>query len=970
MNIVRASIVCCALVLLIQGEAQSSYREMLARADSLAQRGHIDSAITVTTFAAEKVRSDTGVGDTSLAEVLVQLAGFYDSQDSLEAAENCWLEALEIRRLALGKRHADVAACYRGLGSLAYARGDYVRADSMYSTACGIWEALPVPDSLSFAKTLNRLASSKLGQGRYPEAEYLYLQALAITDTLIGHDSPRSLELQTNLALARMWLGKYGLAAAQYEHIIEVMETEQGVDIPALAPPLSMLALIYRKDQKYSASEAMTMRAIAIRERSLGADHPSLITNFSNLANVYRYQKRYAETEEACRRYADIVAVNYGEDSYSHAEALAELAAVYYDQGKTAELATVYDRISGTYDRISRAGRATTALSLEKFAWRFRQHDPVRCLRLARRAFDIRHQNLVDNSRNLSESDALRFSEFTRKAASIFLSCFFDIAPDSKESWQAAAAVVLAAKGNVSDEMFQRRRFQESNEDSIAAALTEKLQGTRDRLANLYVSGPKGDDEVAYRQSLDSLTRKKSAIEAELGRISEPYRRRQIKRHVSSARICGMIPDDAQLVEYMRYYYWQSDPDTVITHYLVVVADAHDGIKAVLELGPASPIDSVVASYRDHMLTAASYAGGYLDLDAEYRVLSQQLYAFLWRPVEKHLSDGKTTLLAPDGSLYLVSFAGLIDADTRFLAERNTIHYLTTGRDLLRLQEDVKEGHGLLAVGDPDFNATAAKRADASVSIDAGEYIASAPILQSESRLRNVRSMCIDQLDVLPLPGTAHEVVQTTELWSAAVNDDVTTLVGLAASEDNFRRLAPGRRMLHLATHGFFLPSDCRPGDTADEDAPPHEYAGDNPLLLSGLLLAGSNLHGRAADSIGVDDGILTAEEISNLDLSGVDCVVLSACESGLGRGQGGEGVYGLRRAFELAGARSLVSSLWPVSDRMATEFAVHLYGNLGKPWAQNIGEYQRQTISKLRSHGYSDHPVQWAAFMASGDWR
>jgi len=970
MSVAKASMVCCALVLLSQSEVQSSYREVLARADSLAKQGHIDSAVTVATLAAEKVRAEAGAADTSLAEVLVRLAGFLDRRGSLEEAENCWSEAVGIRCLAFGERHASVAECYQGLGSLAYARGDYVRADSLYSAACEIYEALPEPDSLAWAKTLNGLASSKLGQGSYPDAELLYLQALDIINLLLGDDSPRSLELQDNLALVRMWLGKYDLAAAQYERIIEVMETQQGSDNPDLARPLSMLALIHRRVKEYDVSEAMTLRAIAIREKALGADHPSLITNFSNLAHIYRVQKRYPDAEEACRRYAHIVAGQDGEDSHSHANALAELCRIFYDQGKTAELAPIYERVARTYDRISQAGRATTVLSLEEFSWHFRLYDPERCLRLARRAFDIRHENLVDNSRNLSESDALRFSEFTRRAASIFLSCFFDIAPDSRESRLDAADVVLAAKGNVSDEMFQRRRLHGVEEDSVAAALTEKLQGARNQLAALYVAGPKGGDDASYQRSLDSLTQQKSAVEAELARISEPYRRRQLKRHVSSAHICEMIPDDAQLVEYMRYYYRQNDPDTMIAHYLVVVADAHDGVKAVLELGPASSIDSAVASYRDHMLAAASSAGGYADLDADYQLHSQRLYGLLWRPVEKHLSYDRTICLAPDGSLFLVSFAGLIDNEARFLAEKNTFHYLTTGRDLLRLREDVMEGHGLLAVGDPDFDATAAERADAQVSMDVGEYLASTANHQPDSRLRNVRSRCIDQLDVLPLPGTAHEVVRTTELWSTAVNSDVTTLVGAAATEDNFRRLAPGRRMLHLATHGFYLHSDCQPADTDDEGAPPHEYAGDNPLLLSGLLLAGSNLHGEAADSVGVGDGILTAEEISNLDLSGVDCVVLSACESGLGRGQGGEGVYGLRRAFELAGARSLVSSVWPVSDQMAAEFAVHLYNNLGKPWAQIIGEYQKQMISRLRSHGYSDHPVQWAVFVAGGDWK
>jgi CHAT domain-containing protein len=147
------------------------------------------------------------------------------------------------------------------------------------------------------------------------------------------------------------------------------------------------------------------------------------------------------------------------------------------------------------------------------------------------------------------------------------------------------------------------------------------------------------------------------------------------------------------------------------------------------------------------------------------------------------------------------------------------------------------------------------------------------------------------------------------------------------------------------------------------------EFLGENPLLLSGLFLAGANLHGKGADELGTEDGILTAYEVSAMDLTGTEMVVLSACETALGRVEEGEGVYGLRRAFQVAGARTVISALWPVSDQATAEFMAELYANSEESIPERIRRLQLRKIKELRSAGQSDHPFYWAAFIATGGW-
>jgi CHAT domain-containing protein len=204
---------------------------------------------------------------------------------------------------------------------------------------------------------------------------------------------------------------------------------------------------------------------------------------------------------------------------------------------------------------------------------------------------------------------------------------------------------------------------------------------------------------------------------------------------------------------------------------------------------------------------------------------------------------------------------------------------------------------------------------------------------------------------------------------------------GSEASEPNFKMGAPGKEILHLATHGFFMGGKCSSTldrdrgvtmmETILEDQALRPVVGDDPMLLSGLAMAGANHRDKAA--YGEDDGILTAEEIGAMDLTAVDWAVLSACDTGLGEVETGEGVFGLRRAFRIAGARTLITSLWSVEDAATREWMRELYqarflGGLGA--AESVREAGRAVLSRRRAEGESTHPFYWGAFVASGDWR
>jgi CHAT domain-containing protein len=409
----------------------------------------------------------------------------------------------------------------------------------------------------------------------------------------------------------------------------------------------------------------------------------------------------------------------------------------------------------------------------------------------------------------------------------------------------------------------------------------------------------------------------------------------------------------------------------------------------VLPLGRAAAIDSLVARWRQQAATEPRNVLDRQRAEANYFRAGEALRRRVWDPLAASLVGIDRVFLVPDGALNLVSFGTLPVASSTYLVERGPLlHYLSAERDLVPVESEARTGSGLMVLGGADFNRNASTRG---ITVDASSP--SAPDNSSSTRgtYRSPTSDCDDfvRMRFEPLPSSRHEVDEIAALWGARASDPafhdagaVLPLFGAAASELAFKQQATSKRVLHLATHAFFIDEECRstPAGAKGRQRSPRldrpSVTSENPLLLSGLALAGANARGKAGHD--TEDGILTSEEIAALDLSSVDWVVLSACNTGLGVVRTGEGVFGLRRAFAVAGARSLVMSLWKVEDRSARSWMKALYeARFGKPptfraepTAEAVRDASLALLERRRKLGESTHPASWGAFIATGDWR
>ncbi len=989
-----------------------TWKDLLDRADSLASARNQDSAIVIGRLALEETKAEFGGNDTATARVFNRLAvcyfykGAYDQADTLyhgalaiwervlgpdhpsvanglsnislvyycqarySEAEQCDMRALAIREKAFGPDHPDVATSLTALASLYVEQARYADAELYYKRALAIREKAFGPENKDVAASLNNLATAYFRETRFAEAEPLFRRSLAICEKILSPDHPYIPKLLSNLAGIYNELRRYAEAEQAFKKVLAIQERAVGPDHPDVATSLFNLANVYTRQERDADAIPLYKRALEIREKALGPDHPDVATTLSCLAMADYYLARYSDAEPLLKRALQIRENTLGPNHPDVALSLNDLAMLYTYQGRYADAESLYQRALGIEEKASGPDNRDVAYFRESYSTHYRvtgQLGPG--IAEAAKAFNIRLKNFRDNAYILSEMDALPYSTEIRNDCGSYLSCLLDNGMSAPEYLGQAGNIVLESKGIVSEGIMQRQQALVTEKDSTTLALAESLRSARLQISQLYSEGPGDDTTGLYRSEVDSLARIANDLEAELSRHSASFQRRQDVNNISVARIDSVLPSSTSLVEYLTWDYHQLRPDSLIPRYLALVIDKGKGPK-IINLGDASEIEPLVGRYLKHMQGIAS--GGRQPNAAdmlEYRSLSQSIYEKVWKPLENHLRKGQRVFVALDGSLNLVSIAGLMDEKGTYVTEKYILHHLSSGRDLIRLKDQGVEGHGLLAIGDPDFDASI----DARMNKTSEPLLAAALTSDTEYQTRNVRSGCgsLSDLKVESLPFTRNEVQEVGLLWQGKGKDSVQLFVGAQATEDAFKTQAPGKRVIHLATHGYYLTGQCaspleaRRGLGSDQ-----EFVGENPLLQSGLLLAGSNLHGAGCDSAHCEDGILSASEVAGMDLSGTDLVVLSACETGLGEVKSGEGVYGLRRAFQMAGARTVISSLWPVPDQATADVMSQLYGLSNKPIPERLRDLQLAQIKKLRAAGSPDHPFSWGAFIALGDWR
>jgi CHAT domain-containing protein len=854
--------------------------------------------------------------------------------------------------------------CLGRLADLYHKTGDAPRAFQYQERAIALLKGTNLQEVYLASRV--QLAAMYQSEGRYADAERVLRETLELRGKLPGDQRVHTAGLFQILGQVEANAGRLGPAEADLNRAAEIIRGLMGEQSSRYAYTIESLGLLAFKARDFDSAAGRFERAGAIYSGALGRTSWPATRCLEQLGLTRHTQGKLAEAELALRRAVAGQEERLGTWHPDYARDLGLLAAVKRLQGQTGEAADLLGRALEVYRR------------------------------------------LLDNAFGvLSERQQLAMTRANRSALDEFLSLGSAVADER------AYAPLLAWKGSVFSRQRQLRLGRRQPELGPKFA---ELSEVSVRLAGVALRGPTPGPgaEAAWRDEVARLTEQKERLEGDLARSSPALAARRDDAGSEIARLREALPPDVVLVDFLEYVLSEPLKDVPgssrSSRRLAAFVVRRGRPVRRVDLGPVGPIEDALRRWApDRTALDAGAAGA--------------LKGRVWTPLEADLAGARVVLLSPDGVTARIPFAALPGtAVDSYLIEDRAVATVAVARELPGLLAPAGAGAGtgiktgttiepprLLVVGAVDYDARPV-RPPASDRPAAPGGTGTGPSRTAPDRGR--------PHGFGPLPGTAAEAQEIVRLWSASrPKAAVSDLRGSEPDEAAVRRLAPGADVLHLATHGYFAPEPAGPAPAASASAPASAsasrgldpldplddgFTGYHPGLLSGLALAGANQQqqpgpsGPAAEPGDGDDGILTALEVAELDLTAARLVVLSACETGLGPSAGGEGLLSLQRAFQVAGAQTTLASLWRVDDAATQALMIEFYGQYWREGRGRLDALRQAQLAMLRhydpgtrrlgrstrglqpldpnrpspSQGTRLPPKYWAAFVLGGDWR
>jgi tetratricopeptide (TPR) repeat protein/CHAT domain-containing protein len=936
------------------GERHPAYAIDLAGfAHVLRELGRLAEAEEMASHAVEILRETKGEDHVGFMDALSSLGGIYLQQAKFAAAREALSRALAAGQRVLGGDHWRVGREWENLGTLFLLTGSYDEARRHFETAREVMRKHVGDAHPQFAATLRHVAEVHRLRAEYSEAQTLLEEALQIEARALGESSPACAFGLLGLAALHEETGGRGTARRLNEQALELLRAAAGGDEhPLVATALNNLGVMALRQGNLTESEGFLVRSLELRRRLLGNHHPDVAQTLGNLSLLHHERRDRAAAESTARESVEILATVLPDGHPQLAGARNNLAQLHYLSGQLADAETLQESALSGWRGALGGEHPYVALALNNLgvlrAARGRLDAAVEVMQEGERVKDLLIGRFLPGA---AENRAVAWLDDVRESAAGVLSLLVHRFLDSPAVVRFAFDLVLRRKALVFDVVAQRQTA--TGARGVPRALVLELEEQRRLLAEQSLAHPGVEDVEAHRRLLAALEARVDALEDALARKVPAVGFGRRLRGASHSQVAAMLKPGSALVEIVRFdrvdfaaleesYRRDFDAPRQPRYLAFVVAAGDPARVSAIDLGDAGRIDVGVEAFHAWLAGAAD--------DVDPARDGTWLRVTVFDPLRRALRGCRQLFIAPDGELQRLAFETLPEPDGGRLVDHFQVSYLVCGRDLLRAEERRRplrrrQGERLVAAA-PDYDLEDRRRRGPPVDFPEGTAF----------RFR-------------PLPGARREGIEV----AAALG--VAPLLGPHVLKGSLQALR-SPEVLHIATHGFFKSSSPRPlrdqarglpfdepwraGGLALFTAPP-----DNPLLRSGLALAGANTALRGGPlPARAGNGLLLAADVLGLDLRGCDLVVLSACETGLGDHRAGEGVYGLRRTFLLAGASTVLCSLWPVPDLETRRLMAAFYRQirLGSSWADALRRAQRIIRTK------SAHPYYWGAFVCFGD--
>ena len=845
-------------------------------------------------------------------------------------------------------------------GKTAAAESDEERADELYQKALALKEAGKYAEGLPVARDLVEAAKVAFGS---EDINY------AVSVSILG-------DMYTST-------GEYAKAEPLYQQALAIAKRALGESHPDYAASLGNLAALYEATGEYAKAEPLCQQAIAIRKKALGENHPDYATSLNNLAALYQSMSYYAKAEPLYQQALAIKKKAQGDSHPDYATSLNRLAALYESMGEYAKAEPLCQPVLAIRKRALGETHPSYARGVIGLAWLYAAWDqPERALSRFVQGLESLHGHTARVLIGLPERRQIAYVQYHWFQVEAFLSFVLQHVK-LKEVESQGAEWLARWKALASEVQTERQRLLRQSKDPKLRELVGQLTAARQELAQLTLSPPPKMKPQDVQHRRDAAETEVGDLESKLAQESSQFANERRIGQTTLAAIAAAMPPDSVLLDYAKFHNFNfkatgKEQPWSDCHYVVFITAAGKQPRLVLvDLGLAQPVDDAIAEFRKALEKVEK--GQRPKDDQEIREKLRAIRKLVLDPALPHIRDKQRWIVCPDGQLALVPFEALPITGGKYLIEIKKLSYLGAGREAVAYVGPIHEtaaAKPAVLVGDPDFNLSPEAQLAELQRIKLAE---DAVVMRGVGGSRELRQVLFS-----PLPATGQEVEAAANLIGGRKYVRQQALKAVV-------RQVSAPEVLYLATHGFFLPDQqwtpekdtlslttfttrgtgfgAGPG-MADFAEPGPRI--ENPLLRCGLALAGANRREAAQGRNDVDDGILTGMEVAGLDLWGTRLVVLSACETGLGDVQVGEGVMGLRRAFFLAGARRVLSTLWMVPDKQTQELMTDFITRwkAGTPGVDALRDAQIAMIQQMREqHGHA-HPFYWAAFTMTGDWR
>ena len=930
----------------ILGKEHPNYAFCLSNiGDCYGDLGDYNKALEYHQQALAILESVYGKEHSTYVTSLTDVGDCYANLRNFTKALECFLEALAINEKIYGKIHPNYGSSLYYIGDFYNFLGDYAHALEFYRQALTIRETLYGNEHPDYVSNLDDIGDCYKYLNDYAHALEFYQQALTISELLYGQDNLDYVSRLSNVEICSLELGVYDKALEFCQQALTILEKLFGKEHPEYASTLNEIGIIYYDLGIYDKSLEFCQQALQIRERLFGKEHPDYASSLNEIGNHYSARNNYEKALECYLQVLVIVENVYGNDSLLYANCLNNIGACYPDLGDYTKALEYHQRALAIREKVYGKEHPDYALSLDNIGSCYSDLGDYAKAAECFSAYSSLAGDLV--TRTFSSLTESQRESFWKKYSFFYTNRLYDYSTTISSPQMNIAAYdgALLGKGLLLNAETEMRKLILESGDEEALLMYNEVQESRIRLDKIY------ENPVGKKEQIDSLNNDIEVRQQELMKRSKTFGDYTRNLALKWTDVQAALGKKDIAIEFETY----TRQDT--TFYIALTLRPGYTEPHLVELFNSKELDGLKP--RDYDKTPFS--------NRIYQ--SARMTGLVWGKLEEELRGAENVFFSPAGELHNIGIEYFLDEDgEHLLSEKRNYYRLTSTRELAK-EHQIHRMSDATVYGGIDYNVTP------------GTKLTGNETESERLALAAARSYMLDSLSVKRGGGDVWTYLEGSEKEARAVSSTLTSmrvrnelLDGERGTEESFKALSGAKKdVIHISTHGFYYQSEKDAGHDhmdvssfmlGDESIAPKE---DKALTRSGLLFAGANNTFAGKEiPLDVEDGVLTAKDISRMDLRGTDLVVLSACQTGLGE-VSGDGVFGLQRGFKKAGVQSIVMSLWEVDDTATKIMMTRFYENLAKGRSKYDAflEAQKYLRKYVDEEGRTyDEPEYYAAFV------